>query len=80
MEMVLVCFVRLRSKDRLKRATRIIMNLLHEFGFCICMQRNRLRPSGRGDHADRIGHWKGRDDLGPIIEHHNVLAGGKQEP
>jgi hypothetical protein len=31
MEVVLVCFVRLRPEHRLKHATRIIMNLLHEF-------------------------------------------------
>jgi len=53
-----VCFVRLRSEHRLKCATRIIMNLLHELGSRIHMQRDRFRQSAYGD--TRMGFGIGR--------------------
>lgn len=64
--MVLVCFVRLRSEHRLKCATRIIMNLLHELGSRIHMQRDRFRQSAYGDTRMGFGIGRGGTILGQL--------------
>ena len=68
MEMVLVCFVRLRSEHRLKCATRHHHEPASRTRISDSYAERPLPPIRLWRHADGIWHWKGRNDLGPVNE------------